>query len=107
MDEIGNYLIEEINQDKLRIKKHKKSCKVLNYIGHLLIKISTITGCGSISAFASLVGVSIGVTSSSIRLKVSAITAGNKKYNSIIKIRKKKHDKIVFLAKSKLEAQRS
>ena len=39
-----NYLIEELNQNKLINKKHKNVCRVLNYIDHLLIKISTITG---------------------------------------------------------------
>ena len=38
-------------------EKHKKICKFLNYIDHLRIVISTITGCVSISAFASLVGI--------------------------------------------------
>ena len=32
-------------------KKHKKVCRVLNYIDHSLIAISTIAGCVSISAF--------------------------------------------------------
>ena len=35
-------------------------------------------------------------------LKVCAITAEIKKYKSIIKRKKEKHDKLVFLAKSKL-----
>ena len=61
-----------------------------------------MTGCISISAFASLIGISIGITSSAIGLKLLAITAGIKKYKSIIKKKKKKHDKIVLLAKSKL-----
>ena len=76
IDEIRNYLIEEINQNKLMSKKqnklmsknHKKSCRVLNYINHLLIAISTTTGCVSNSAFASLVGIPIGITSSAIGL---------------------------------------
>ena len=59
-------------------KKHKKSCKVLNYIDHLLIVISAITGCVSISSFASLVGVPIWITSSAIGLKIYALTAGIK-----------------------------
>ena len=80
-------------------KKHKKVCRVLNYIDHSLIVISTITGCVSISAFASLVGIPIGITSSATGLKVRVITAGIKKYKSIIKKKKKNHDKIVLLAK--------
>ena len=50
-------------------KKHKKFCRVLNYIDHSLIVISTITGYVSLSAFASLVGIPIGITSSAVGLK--------------------------------------
>ena len=85
-------------------KKHKKFCRVLNYIDHLLIVISTITGCVLISAFASLVGIAIGMMRSAIGSKICAITAGIKKYKSIIKKKKVKHDKIVLLAKSKLNS---
>ena len=65
-------------------KKHKKVLyyfvRGLNYIEHLLISMSTVTGCVSISAFASLVGIPIVITSSAIILKICAITAGIKKY---------------------------
>ena len=104
LDEMTNYLIEEINQNKLTSKKHKKVCRVLNYIDHSLTVISTIIGCVSISAFASLVDIPIGITSSAIGLKICVITAGIKKYKSIIKKKKKKHDKIVLFAKSKLNS---
>ena len=57
IDETRSYLIEEINQNKLMSKKHKKVCTTLNYIEHFLILGSTITGCVSISSFASLVGI--------------------------------------------------
>ena len=56
----------------------------------------------SIFAFASIVGVPIAITSSATILKMRVITAAIKKYNSIIKKKRKKHDKIVLLAKSKL-----
>ena len=69
-----------------------------------LILASTITGCISISAFASLIGILIGIISTAIGLKIFAITVGIKKYKSIIKKKKKKHDKIVLLAKSKLNS---
>ena len=82
-------------------KKHKKVCRILNYIDHLLIVISTITECVSISAFAFLVGIPIEITSSAKVLKICAITARIRKYKSIIKKKKKKHDKKVLLAKSK------
>ena len=69
IDEIRNYLIEEINRNELMSKKYKKFCRVLNYIDHWLIVISTITGYVSISAFASLIGIPIGITSYTIGLK--------------------------------------
>ena len=59
-----------------------------------------MTGCVLISALASLVGIPIGITSSTIGLIIYAINAGIKKYKSIIKKKKKKHDKIM-LATSK------
>ena len=43
-----------------------------------------------------------GITSSAIRLKTCAISAGIKTYKSMINKKKKKHEKIVLLAKSKL-----
>ena len=43
---------------------------------HFLILTTAITGCVSISAFASLVGVLIGITTSAIGLKICVITAG-------------------------------
>ena len=54
-----------------------------------------------ISAFASIVGIAIGITSSVVGLKYFVITAVIKKYKSIIKKKKKKHDKLVLSAKSK------
>ena len=68
IDEIKNYSIEEIYQNKLMSKKHKKVWRVLNYVDHSLIVISTIIVCVSISAFASLVSIPIGITSPAIGL---------------------------------------
>ena len=75
IDEIRNSLIQEINRNGLMSKKHKRVCRVLNYIDHSLIAISTITECVFVSAFASLVGIPIGITSSAIGLKICVITA--------------------------------
>ena len=44
----------------------------------------------------------MGITSSAVEIKTCAITAGIKRYKSIIKKKKKKHDKIVLLGKDKL-----
>ena len=40
-------------------KKYKKTCMALNYIEHLLILASAVTGCVSISAFTTVVGIAI------------------------------------------------
>ena len=104
MDETRNHILEEIDQNELMSRKHKKVCTTLNHIEHFLILASTITGCISISVFSSLLGIPIGVMSSAIGLKPYAITAGIKRYKSIIKKKKQKHDKMVLLAKGKLNS---
>ena len=104
IDKTRNYLIEEIKQNELMSRKRKKVCTTLNYFEHVLILASTIIGCISISAFASLTGIPIGITSSAIGLKICVITARIKKYKLMIKKNKKKQDKIVLLAKSKLNS---
>ena len=48
-------------------RKHKEVCTTLNYNEHFLILASTITGCISSSAFHSLIGIPIGITSDSIK----------------------------------------
>ena len=53
----------------------------------------------SISAFASQVGILVGITSSAVGIKYCVITAGVKKYKSIIKKEKEKHHKMVSLEK--------
>ena len=77
-------------------RKHEKVCVTLNYIENFLILASAVTGCISLSAFSSLLGILIGITSSAIGLKMCAIAAGIKKYKSIIKKKKKKHEKKVL-----------
>ena len=91
IDETRNYFLEEIKQNELISKKLKEVFTTLNYIEQFLILAFTITGSISISAFASLLVIPIGGTSSALGLKICAVTAGIKKYKSIIK-KKKKHD---------------
>ena len=80
-------------------EKHKKKYKYLNYVELLLILAWTFTGWVSISAFASLVAIPVGFTSSVVGIKICAPTAGIK---SIFKLYKKKHEKTVLLGKDKL-----
>ena len=67
-------------------EKHKKVSRVWKYIENFLILIHTLTERVSISDFASLINIPIGITSSEIGLKICLITTGIKKYKSIIKI---------------------
>ena len=92
INETINCFFKEIEQNELMSKKHKKSCTTLTYIEHFLILDCTITGFASVIAF--LLGIPIGMTSPALQEL--------KKYKSIIKKKKRKHDKIVLLAKSKL-----
>ena len=69
----------------------------------MLILVSKITGCVSISAFASLVFVPVDITSSALGIKICPIIAGIKMYKSVITKKKIKHDKIVLLGKDKLK----
>ena len=62
------------------MNRKNKVCATLNYIKHFLILASTITGCISISAFASLLGIPIGITSSAAELEIYVIA-------TVIKIR--------------------
>ena len=71
-------------------KKHKNVSTILNYSEQFLILVSGIKGCVSVSAFVSLLGVLIVITSSAIKLKICAIITGIKKFESIIKKQKKK-----------------
>ena len=54
-------------------KKHKKVSTTLNYTEHFLILTSAITGCISVSAFASLLSIAIGIVSCAIGLKSNRI----------------------------------
>ena len=98
IDEIRNYLAEKINQTKLMSKKHKKSCKALNYFENLHIVTFTIIWCVSISAVVSLVCIS------TVWITISIKTLGIKKYKPIIKKNNNKDNEIVLLAKSILNS---
>ena len=84
------------------IRSKKRFLGFSDYTENLLILASTVTGCVSISAIASLVVTSVGIASSTALIKICAITARIKSYMSRISIKKKKHEKIILLAKPKL-----
>ena len=82
-------------------EKYKNTFKYLNYVKYLPILASTIY-CVSISAFALLVCIPFCITSSAVGIKICATTAEIKKYESKMKKKKKKHNKIVLLGKDML-----
>ena len=67
-------------------EKHKIMCRALNYFEHFLVFISAVSGCVLISAFASSVGIPVGITSSALGFKICAITSVIKKCKSIISL---------------------
>ena len=101
MDETRNYLLDEIKHNDLMSETYKKSCKYLNYVENLLILSLTITGCVWMSIFASSVHINV-VTISSVGIIIFAIIEGIKKYKTMTKKKKKKHDKTKFLGKDEL-----
>ena len=76
----------------------------MNYIEHSLILVSRVTAYVSISDFTSLIGIPVAIISCAIRLKICVRTTGINQYMSIIKKNKKKHDKIILLAKYELNS---
>ena len=105
LDEISrieNYFIEEINQRKSFSRKLNKYVTAFDYIDKVLIVLSATNGGVSIISFTSIIGVPVGIASASFTLIFSLTTEIVKKLLNII--RTKKHDKILMLAKSKLNS---
>ena len=71
----------------------------------MLILVSTVTGCFSVSVFAPLVCVPVGITSSTVGLNICVIIAGIKKYKSIVKKREEEEAwKNIGVRKDKLNS---
>ena len=94
ISKIENYFIEEINQRKSCSKKLRTYVAVFDYIDQALIVLSAASGEVSIISFASIVGAPVGIASASLTLLLLNITRS----------KKKKHHKILMLAKSKLNS---
>ena len=74
------------NKPKLFIESEtQKICMALNYVKHLLILASAITGCVLLWVFAFFVSIPIGITSSAVGLNICVITAEIDNLKSIIK----------------------
>ena len=102
IDETVNYFIEQIEENELISKKRTNVCKILNYIKSLLILASTVTVCVSNFYFCFFSWYFVSIESSAVGINVCAIiTAIIGKYNSLIKKKKMKNNKIL-LTKTKL-----
>ena len=99
-----NYFHQEINQRKSCSKKLSKYVAAFDYIDKILIVLSATTGGVSICSFTSIVGAPVGIASASFTLIFSLTTGIVKKLLNITRNKKKKHDKILMLAKSKLSS---
>ena len=74
---------------------------VFDYIDKILIVLSATSSRVSIISFTSIVRAPVGIASASFTLIFSLITGIVKKLLTITRNKKKKHDKILMLAKSK------
>ena len=98
---IENYLINEINEGESYSKKLNKYVTIFDYIDKILIILSATTGGISIISFTTAIGAPVGIASARFTL-IFSLTTGiiEKLLNTTIK-KKKKHDQILVLAKSK------
>ena len=101
---IENYFYQEINQQKSYSKKLNKYVTIFDYIDKILIILSVTSSGISIISFASAIGALAKVVSASLTLIFSITTGIVKKLLDIIRKKKKRHDKIIMLAKSKLNS---
>ena len=104
ISKIESYFIEEINQRKSCSKKLSKYAAVFYYIDQPLIVLSATSGGVSIISFRSIVGAPVGKASASLTLFFSLKTGIVKKLLNITRNKKKKHNKILMSAKSKLSS---
>ena len=102
ISKIENYFIEEIHQRTSFSQQLNKHVTTFDYIDQIIIVLSATTGGLSLISFTSFIGASVGIANASGTLTFSLKTGIVKKLLSII--RKKTHDKILMLAKSKLSS---
>ena len=101
---IENYSINEINERKSCSKKLSKYVTTFDYIDKILIISSATTGGVSIFSFTSVIGAPARIASASFTLIFSITTGIVKKLLNITRKKKKKHDKILMLAKNKFNS---
>ena len=85
-------------------KKFSKYISFFDYFDKSLIVLSVISGAVSIASFATVIGASIGITSASLSFAFSLCTGLVKQLLKTTRNKKKKYNKIVMLARSKLNS---
>ena len=85
-------------------KNLSKYITSFEYFDKSLIVLSVATGSISIASFATVIGAPVGMMSASCSLAFSITTGFVKKFLKTIRNKKKKHNKIVMLARSKLNS---
>ena len=101
ISKIENYFIEDINQRKSQCQKLNKYITTFDYIDQILIVLNATSGGGSIISFVSVIGASVGIVSARFTLIFYLATGIVNKLLDITRNKRKKHDKILMLAKSK------
>ena len=105
MDEINkikDYLNSEIKERKDIIKKISKYIVAFDYADKLFITLSAPFGNLSIASHETIVGIHVGIAGASLTLIFTVATGVVKKLLNITTKKKKKHNKIIALARSKL-----
>ena len=88
-------------------KRLSKYIASFDYFDKSLIVLSVTTGSISIASFATVIGAPVGIVSASFTLAFSISTGIIKKLLKTTRNKKKKHNKIVMLARSKLNSVES
>ena len=101
---IENYFNSEINQRKLCCKKLSKYVTTFNYMDKILIVLNATTGGVCIISHATVIGAPVGIESAGFTIAFSLATGIIKKLLKTTRNKKKKHDKIIMLAKRKLNS---
>ena len=101
---IDDYFHQEINQRKSCSKKLSKYVTTLDYIDKILMVLSRKSSGVCIISPVNVVGAPVGIASASFTLIFSLTTGIIKKLLSITRNKKKKHDKILMFAKSRLDS---
>ena len=102
ISKIEKHFHQEINQRTSCSKKLSKYVAAFDYIDKILIVLSATSGEVCIISSVSVVGAPAGIARVSFILFFSLITGIVKKLLSITRNKKKEHDNVLMLAKSKL-----